>query len=133
LHFSWENLTIACTECNRRKNDYYEVEAGFLDPYVDPVEQFVEHHGPLVYWVPGNMRAEISISTLELNSRKRSQLIFDKIEKMQQVQHLYERYISTANPGLKGILKEQLEYMADKTSEYSGMVLEILKNRGLCS
>jgi len=24
LHFTWGNLTIACTECNRRKNYYYE-------------------------------------------------------------------------------------------------------------
>jgi 5-methylcytosine-specific restriction endonuclease McrA len=32
-HFTWTNLTIACTECNRRKNDYYETDEGFLDPY----------------------------------------------------------------------------------------------------
>src|SRR5687768_6014392 len=30
LHFDWYNLTVACTECNRRKNDYFEKEIGFL-------------------------------------------------------------------------------------------------------
>ena len=49
-HFAWNNLTIACTECNRRKNDYYVIGNEFLDPYSDDVENVLEHHGPLVYW-----------------------------------------------------------------------------------
>ncbi len=44
LHFDWNNLTIACTECNRRKNDYYEEGIEFLDPYEDDVEVLLEHH-----------------------------------------------------------------------------------------
>ena len=54
LHFEWSNLTIACTECNRRKSDYYEENNGFLDPYADDVEEVLLHLGPLVYWKPGD-------------------------------------------------------------------------------
>ena len=37
--FDWPNLTIACTECNRRKNDYYDDETSFIDPYVDDIAE----------------------------------------------------------------------------------------------
>src|SRR4051794_22793171 len=43
LHFEWSNLTIACTECNRRKNAYYDPILPFLDPYEDPVEDLLLH------------------------------------------------------------------------------------------
>jgi 5-methylcytosine-specific restriction endonuclease McrA len=32
MHFLWSNLTIACTECNRRKNAYFSSEKPFLNP-----------------------------------------------------------------------------------------------------
>ena len=50
-HFIWENLTIACTECNRRKNDYYERGTEFLNPYLDNnIENQIQHRGPIVEW-----------------------------------------------------------------------------------
>jgi hypothetical protein len=66
LHFVWSNLTVACTECNRRKLDYYEIGAEFLDPYSDPVEDCLIHLGPIVYLAPGHQRAEITVRTLSL-------------------------------------------------------------------
>jgi uncharacterized protein (TIGR02646 family) len=53
LHFDWANLTLACQECNRRKNAFYLEHDGFLDPYVDDVEAMLEHHGPVVMWRTG--------------------------------------------------------------------------------
>src|SRR5262245_28698431 len=38
MHFVWSNLTLACTECNRRKNAYFDAEKPFLNPYSDDVE-----------------------------------------------------------------------------------------------
>ena len=54
LHFDWDNLTVACGECNRRKNDHYEVGQEFLDPYIDDVEHEIEHYGPVVGWRNGD-------------------------------------------------------------------------------
>ena len=48
--FVWENLTIACTECNRRKSDYYDVECMLLNPYTDDVEDMICIS---VRWSPG--------------------------------------------------------------------------------
>lgn len=131
LHFAWGNLTIACTECNRRKNDYYEEGAEFLDPYSDDVERFVEHHGPIVYWKAGSTRAEITIRTLELNSKSRMPLILNKMEKLEEVSNLFERYESEPNETLKSLLKRKLIEMTEANSEYSGMILEVLSKKGL--
>jgi hypothetical protein len=45
LIFDWTNLTIACSECNRRKLEYYNPMCMFLDPNVDDVESLVVHLG----------------------------------------------------------------------------------------
>ena len=85
LHFTWENLTIACTECNRRKNDYYEEGDEFLDPYADDVESCIEHYGPVMGWTNGNNRAEITVKMLELDTSARFSLISRKIEKIEEL------------------------------------------------
>lgn len=131
LHFAWNNLTIACTECNRRKNDYYQVGLEFLDPYVDEVEELLEHHGPIVYWLARSKRAEISIRTLELNSQNRLPLVLHKIEKIEEVSNLFERYESEPNETLKALLRRKLLEMTNASSEYSGMVKEVLAKKGL--
>lgn len=125
LHFAWENLTIACTECNRRKNDYYSTEDGFLDPYIDDVEAMLVHRGPIVMWKTGEKRAEIAINILELC--KRMPLISRKIEKITDVQNLIERYNAETNPVLKGLLKKALIETTDKSSEFSGMLLGMVE------
>jgi len=129
-HFSWINLTLACTECNRRKNNYYKRGSAFLNPYKDAVELLLEHQGPIVIWRAGNARAEISLRTLELNTSKRAELIFRKIEKVEQVQNLYERYVNERNQVLKTLLASQLVEMTHKESEFSAMVIDILKKKG---
>lgn len=131
LHFTWDNLTIACTECNRRKNNYYEVGAEFLDPYKDDVDHLVEHHGPIVYWKARSTRAEITIRTLELNSKNRIPLILNKMEKLEEVSNLFERYESEQNDTLKSLLKKKLIEMTETKSEYSGMIHAVLSTKGL--
>jgi uncharacterized protein (TIGR02646 family) len=130
LHFDWENLTIACTECNRRKNDYFDDEICFLDPYNDDVESMIEHHEPLVLWVIGNRQAEISIRILELNTEKRLSLILRKVEKLNEFAGLLERWHQEEGL-LKDLLWEDIEDKVDRCSEFSGMLLSILKSKGL--
>lgn len=131
LHFSWDNLTVACTECNRRKNDYYEEGEEFLDPYNDDVENMVEHYGPIMGWVNGNERAEITIKKLELDTYSRDALICRKIEKIEELNNVLERYVKEENKTIKSLMKKKVEQMIDKKSEYSGMLLAIIKLKGL--
>lgn len=129
LHFSWNNLTIACGECNRRKNDYYEVGSEFLDPYTEDVEELVLHHGPVVSSKLGNVRAEITVRKLEFLQRE--QLIFMKIEKIRYINNLLERIKREADPILKALLSAELEESTKHTAEYSAMILSIIADHGI--
>lgn len=132
LHFSWSNLTIACTECNRRKNNYYEVGNEFMDPYSDNVEDLLEHHGPLVFWRSANNRAETTIRILELNSNSRQQLIERKINKIEEFSNLIERFLSQTG-ALKMLLWKQIQEMIKLGSEYSAMLVEVIDKKGITS
>ncbi len=131
LHFDWNNLTIACTECNRRKNDYYSASDSFLDPYLDDVEDLVLHLGPVVSWKNGDSKAEISVKTLELHSNARENLISRKIEKIEELNNLVERYNKETNPTLKKIHKKGILRMMEISSEYSAMIISILKTKNV--
>lgn len=128
LAFEWDNMTIACTECNRRKSDYYDVSCPFIDPYRDPVESLLVHHGPVVGWVNGDERTEVAVRTLELNSFARHYLIVRKIEKIEELNTLLARRHAESNPLLQGLIEKQINGMKQLDAEYSGMIMTILSN-----
>jgi hypothetical protein len=129
-HFEWANLSIACGECNRRKNDYYNKYDGFLDPYVDAVDDFLQHCGPVVTAVVGSARGEVCVSTLELCSPGRLELVAQKILKLNALHTLLERF-NLVEPGpLKEVLRRQIADMAGSHSEYSAMVRSALISKG---
>lgn len=129
LRFEWNNLTIACTECNRRKNDYFDSDKPFLNPYLDNVEDSLIHLGPLVLSKPGDDNAEISIKILQLNCLdSRKQLIARKIDKINEVQNLLQRIRNTSNQELKSILLFELKSFTDNDSEYSAMIKSFYDN-----
>lgn len=132
-HFTWSNLTIACSECNRRKNDYYEEGDEFLDPYSDDVESLLEHYGPIVSWKTNEKRTEITVRMLELNSKSRQELIERKIGKIDEFTNLLERFIDETNHILKELLWKQVEEMTLKSAEYSAMLLSVLEQKGITS
>lgn len=131
LHFNWENLTVACTECNRRKNDYYVDGEEFLDPYTDDVENEIQHYGPILGWNSGNERAEITVKTLDLDTSIRFPLISRKIEKIEDLNNVVERYVKENSLAIKTLMKQKIKRMIDKKSEYSGMIKSIIETKRL--
>lgn len=130
LHFDWGNLTLACNECNRRKGDYYDDETPFLDPFVDDVEAMLVHHGPLVGWRPDEVRAEVSVRTLQLNDLSRDLLIGRKVERIEDLNELVGRLRSGPPQALAVALERRLEAMRAPDAEYSGMVSSICESVG---
>lgn len=129
LIFEWDNMTIACNECNRRKAEYYDPNCMFLDPNNDNVENLVQHVGPLVFNRPGNVRSEVTVRTLELNSLKgRPSLISRKMEKLESIKNLVERIATTENTTLKSFLLEELTESYDISSEFSGMTKKYVED-----
>lgn len=130
-HFDWNNLTVACTECNRRKNDTYDESEGFLDPYSDSVEDLVLHAGPMAYWKTGSVKAETAIRVLSLNTCDRMVLIEQKINHLNRFLTLVDRWNREQNPTLKRILQIDLEKWKEKDSEYSAMIIAAAAPLGL--
>jgi uncharacterized protein (TIGR02646 family) len=124
LHFAWSNLTIACTECNRRKNDYFDAQKPFLNPYTDAVEDRLVHHGPIVSWKPGDQEAEVTIRTLELNEMSREQLIARKIEKIAELDNVVAR-LHSGSELIRELMRLQIAKMKSIEAEYSGMVSSV--------
>lgn len=125
--FDWDNMTIGCTECNRRKLDYYDPDCMFLDPNKDDVESLVIHVGPLVFHRPGNPRSEVTIRILELDNASRRPQLFDrKYEKLEAVRNLVERVSTEKNEVLRRELRRVLLDWASEDSEFSGMVAAYL-------
>ena len=124
--FVWENLTIACNECNRRKSDYYDENCMFINPYADDVEKMIVHLGPFVSWQIGNERAEATIRTLELDSVARMDLIARKIEKIEEVKNLLERMEGMDADTLRQLLELKLDEMTAASSEFSGMTVAVV-------
>ena len=128
LIFDWENMTISCTECNRRKSEYYEPTCMFLDPNVDNVESMILHVGPFVFSAPSTPRAETTVRLLELDSMDgRHELIARKLERLEQTKHLVERITAQTSAPLKKLLLDSLEEDCSTSAEYSGMVKAFLK------
>jgi len=120
-HFDWSNLTIACTECNRRKGPYDTLVNPFLDPYVDAVEDRVYHMGPVAYAVDGDEAAEVTVRKLELG-KGRYQLAMRKIEKIDEISNLRARIRDTPPGGLRDLLEADLAGRSRIEAEFSAMV-----------
>lgn len=125
LHFDWDNLTIACTECNRRKGAYDTIAHPFLDPYLAEIEARVTHHGPVVVGVPGDVGAEICVRRLELD-RGRIDLTERKVEKIIEINHLKNRIAQCESAMLKAILEADLDRRCEVDQEFSGMVRSLM-------
>ena len=122
LHFDWANLTVACTECNRRKNDYYQEGAEFLDPYQDDVEACLVHLGPLVYWAPGHARAEITVRQLELDTSARCALFDRKRDLLEKIRALLDGVASADPEILRALRRDEVVRMCGEDAEFSAMV-----------
>jgi len=122
LIFDWDNMTIACNECNRRKLNYYDPDWMFLDPNIDDVESRIQHLGPLVFNQPGDKRSEITVRILEVDKiDARRALIARKIEKLEQTKNLIERIVLERNQIIRNFMLSELQESCSIAAEFSGM------------
>lgn len=129
LHFEWSNLTIACTECNRRKRDYFDALKPFLDPYNAGIEARIVHHGPIVCWTPGDAVAENSVKILELHAG-RTDLISRKAEAIDALNNVVER-LADPDPLIQEIMRLTIQKMKSPSHEYSGMIASVCDTHGI--
>lgn len=130
--FVWDNLSLACTECNRRKSDYTHPDFPFLNPYADDVEAQVIHLGPIVTWQAGNKRSEITIKKLQMNNNERKELLFRKIEAVAEFDNLLERFLGEENEVIREMLRLEILSKGDTANEFSGLMCSLIEqNRNI--
>ena len=120
----WENLTIACAACNIAKGDYFFEEAQLLNPYKDDLEKFIYPVGPLIDWIAGVPRAEITVKKIDLN---RSPLLISRAQRLSKVRELYERWAESSDP-IRTVLEETLRHDAVE-GEFSQTVIVFLRSK----
>lgn len=128
LYVNWDNLTLACEQCNRSgKQSYYNENLLLINPYKDIIENHLNDIGEFIYPVLNDERAEVTIITLNLN---RPDLLERRLDRIKQVDILLKSWASQQNQTIKKELEHQLhlEYGADK--EYSSTVKAFLEARG---
>jgi len=131
LIFEWNNLTLACEECNRtRKNDYYNPSDPLVNPYEDNPSDHIFAAGPIIFSVPANRKGDITISILDLN---RAGLLEKRIERLMQIKILVDKWAQEENPTVKEIIKEQLLQESDSQKEYSFFLNAFYKNAKVIS
>jgi 5-methylcytosine-specific restriction endonuclease McrA len=117
--FEWENLTLACPNCNTNKSNHFGNHEGFVDPYeVEPSEHFF-FSGPMILPSPISNPGLLTEKVLKLN---RPELIERRIDKVRQLNDLIRNMVATKDPEIREVLRTDLEVneTADN-KEYAGI------------
>lgn len=123
--FEWENLTLACPECNRRKNALFDPDQGFLNPYKDDPSAHLFPAGPLVMPRPGSTIGKITELGLELN---RMQLIEQRTDAIVHVNNLLDQYALEPNALLRKLQYRKLNELKRDDQEFAMVVKAHLKS-----
>lgn len=114
--FEYENLTLACGECNRRKNDNYDEDIGIMNPYEVEPEEHLLAYGPLIFPRPGDDTGKLAYELFDLN---RTELIERRKDSLDYLQLQIDQYASEKNAVLKKLYKRKVEKFKDASNEYA--------------
>lgn len=129
LTFIWSNLTFVCYWCNNHKRDYVEKgEAKLLNPYKDQIKEHLVCAGPLLMHINGSKRGELTSKIIKLN---RKDIVDRRIDKMNELQSLIDKYERENVIPLKELLRQELIEFTYSENEYSYMCFCYLSSIGL--
>ncbi len=114
--FEWENLTLGCGECNRRKLANYDEEIGILNPYQTDPTQHLYALGSLIFPRPGDDIGKLAYELFELN---RVPLVERRTDRLDKLRLEVDNYVTQKNELLKKLYKRKLEREMDSSNEYS--------------
>lgn len=129
--YNWQNLTLACSECNNRKGDHYsEDDEGLVDPYADDPAQYFLFFKEVISPRPDRPRAMITEQVINLS---RNELIERRRERMQFLDGIVSAY-SFAAETVKPVILINLRQHLASDREYvstSRAYIEDLKRHGV--
>ena len=117
LCVEWNNLTLVCSECNRRKSDYYNEEEPLINPYIDEPSEYLIFFGPLVLH-----RDAMGFRTTKQIELSRTQLIERKQERIEQLNMLVQQWREMPNGPTRQFLREEIMQYASDDAEFAGTI-----------
>lgn len=114
LVVAWENLTHVCTECNRRKLDYYSESEPLVNPYVDEPTGHLRFVGALVL-----QRDNKGLLTTRRIGLSRTALVERRQERLEQLNLLIQKWMETTDGPTKEFLRQEIRECAAAASEFS--------------
>lgn len=109
LCVAWTNLTYVCSECNRKKSDYYDEKEPLVNPYVDDPSKHLTFFGPLVLH-----RDQKGLRTTRKIGLSRTQLIERKQEQIERFNFLVQQWREVEEGTTRELLWEEiLKYKTD--------------------
>ncbi|MED2869539.1 HNH endonuclease [Bacillus thuringiensis] len=128
LVFEWDNFTLACEQCNRkRKKDYYSISEPLINPYSENPLEFFVAAGPMIMPKLGSHRGYITQQLLELN---REELHEKRKEKIEDIQPLLDSWVQ-ADGKHKDVLERALLKYIDPSKEFSFIIKGYYKLQGI--
>lgn len=124
LTYDWDNLGFVCAICNGNKSDIFDEEFPFINPYQEDPNDFLFALGCLIYHKSDNKRGEITVKSIKLN---RAELIAKRLETIESIKNLIDRYTNETSTTLKDILLEQIKIECQEDKEYSLCALSLIK------
>ena len=123
LIYDWQNLAFVCKRCNEEKLDYYEPQEPLINPFVDDPADHMTFFGPLPLHVPGDDKGYRTIETLYL---KRPELFERRVEALNRVQSLLDKWATKPEGRTKELVKAEILELAAPDAEYAATVRAFL-------
>jgi len=122
--FEWENLTLSCGECNRRKNDLYDEEIGIINPYDTDPSEHLYAAGALIFPKPGSSVGKLAYELFELD---RAGLVERRTDQLTKVRLMLDDYASEKNITLKKLYKKRIDALREAPNEYAMATRSLIK------
>jgi hypothetical protein len=119
LYVTWENLGLACIQCNNAKSN----KEGFVNPYVEEPLDFISFAGPFIRYDAGNAKGQFTVRGLKLNRMpliaKRTTAIEKLVEKLD--------LLVVIQPGpMRDVLETEIQETVSNDQEFAGTLRAFL-------
>jgi hypothetical protein len=115
----WENLGLACKECNTNKGAYFSLTEPLINPFVDEPSDHLLFFGPLVIAKAGDLKGLRTELKLKLS---RTDLVQRRAERVLRLRPLVARWLDQPDGPTKDLLKAALVAECASAAEYAAVV-----------